>query len=41
MTGFTLDYTKHCQLEFGSYVEAHEDHDNLTQSGIARADITE
>jgi hypothetical protein len=32
MTGFTLDYAKHCRLEFGSYVQTHEDHDNSMQS---------
>jgi hypothetical protein len=26
--GTQLDYTKHCQLEFGTYVQTHEDHDN-------------
>ena len=24
----TLDYTKHCQLEFGAYVQTHEEHNN-------------
>ena len=32
MTGYTLDYHKHCRLEFGSYVQTHEDHDNSMQS---------
>jgi hypothetical protein len=32
MTGFTLDYVKHCRLELGSYVQTHEEHDNLMQS---------
>jgi len=32
MTGLTLDYTKHCWLEFGSYVQTHEDHNNSMQS---------
>jgi hypothetical protein len=32
MSGFTLDYAKHCWLEFGSYVQTHEDHDNSMQS---------
>jgi hypothetical protein len=32
MIGFTLDYAKHCRLEFGSYVQTHEDHDNSMQS---------
>jgi hypothetical protein len=29
MVGLKLHYNKHCQLEFGSYVEVHEEHDNL------------
>jgi hypothetical protein len=24
MTGIQFDYNKHCQLQFGSYVQAHE-----------------
>ena len=24
MTGTTLDFNKHCQLEFGAYAETHE-----------------
>jgi hypothetical protein len=28
IVGLKLDYTKHCQLEFGSYVQVHEEHDN-------------
>jgi hypothetical protein len=31
MTGFNLDYNKHCRLEFGSYVQTHEEHDNSLQ----------
>jgi hypothetical protein len=27
-----LDYNKHCRLEFGSYVQVHEDHDNTMQT---------
>jgi hypothetical protein len=27
-----LDYSKHCQLEFGTYVQTHEDHDNSMAS---------
>jgi hypothetical protein len=23
-----IDYSKHCQLEFGTYVQTHEEHDN-------------
>ena len=26
--GSTFDYTKHCCLEFGTYVQTHEEHDN-------------
>jgi hypothetical protein len=25
MTGITFDYNKHCQLQFGSYVQNHEE----------------
>jgi hypothetical protein len=32
MTGYTLDYAKHCRLEFGSYIQTHEEHDNLMAS---------
>jgi hypothetical protein len=28
VTGFDVDYTKHCHLEFGAYVQVHEEHDN-------------
>jgi hypothetical protein len=28
ITGYHIDYNKHCKLEFGSYVQTHEDHDN-------------
>ena len=28
MIGFLVDYQKHCQLEFGTYVQTHEEHDN-------------
>jgi hypothetical protein len=26
--GTPIDYVKHCQLEFGTYAQVHEDHDN-------------
>jgi hypothetical protein len=26
--GSTVEYAKHCQLEFGAYVQTHEEHDN-------------
>ena len=29
VTGTTMDYGRHCQLEFGEYVQMHEEHDNL------------
>ena len=28
IVGLTIDYNKHCRLEFGSYVQVHEEHDN-------------
>ena len=28
--GSQLDCTKHCQLEFGTYVQVHEEHDDST-----------
>jgi hypothetical protein len=28
IAGLKLDYTKHCCLEFGTYVQVHEQHDN-------------
>ena len=28
ITGQVLDYHKHCQYEFGEYVQTHEEHDN-------------
>jgi hypothetical protein len=28
IVGLKLDYGKHCQLEFGFYVQTHEEHDN-------------
>jgi Reverse transcriptase (RNA-dependent DNA polymerase) len=39
MTGFNIDYKRHCCLEFGTYAQVHEDHDNtmatLTTGAIA------
>jgi hypothetical protein len=26
--GLSIDYHKHCHLEFGSYAQVHEEHDN-------------
>lgn len=28
MTGFNIDYAKHCRIEFGAYAQVHEDHNN-------------
>ena len=28
VVGTNIDYGKHCQLEFGTYVQTHEEHDN-------------
>jgi Reverse transcriptase (RNA-dependent DNA polymerase)/Zinc knuckle len=28
LTGQDVDFNKHCKLEFGSYVQTHEEHDN-------------
>ena len=30
-TGLTVDYTKHCRLQFGNYVQVHESHNNMMQ----------
>jgi hypothetical protein len=32
VTGLELDYNVHCQLEFGTYVQVHEEHDNTMQT---------
>jgi hypothetical protein len=32
IVGMTIDYAKHCRLEFGSYAQVHEDHDNSMDS---------
>ena len=32
ITGFRLDYNHHCQLEFGTYVQVHEVHDNTMRT---------
>jgi hypothetical protein len=29
IVGTDVDHEKHCQLEFGTYVQTHEEHDNL------------
>jgi hypothetical protein len=28
ITGLEIDYNKHCQLEYGTYAQVHEEHDN-------------
>jgi hypothetical protein len=28
VVGQHIDYHRHCQLEFGTYVQTHEEHDN-------------
>ena len=28
LTGLTMNYHRHCRLEFGEYVQSHEQHDN-------------
>jgi Reverse transcriptase (RNA-dependent DNA polymerase)/Zinc knuckle len=32
ITGLKIDYKRHCSLEFGCYVQTHEQHDNSMQS---------
>jgi hypothetical protein len=32
VTGQKVDYSKHCKLEFGTYVQTHEEHDNTMLS---------
>jgi hypothetical protein len=32
LTGLKIDYNKHCKIEYGSYVQVHEDHDNSMQT---------
>ena len=31
LTGMEIDFNKHCQLEFGTYVQTHDEHDNSMQ----------
>ena len=31
LTGHQIEYATHCQLEFGEYVQTHEEHDNSMQ----------
>ena len=37
ITGCEIDYNKHCQLEFGEFVQAHEEHDNSMAARTAGA----
>ena len=37
VTGTTMDYGCHCQLEFGEYVQTHEEHDNLMNTRMTGA----
>jgi hypothetical protein len=32
ITGMSIDYNNHCRLEFGTYVQTHEQHDNSMAS---------
>ena len=32
VVGFTLDYASHCKIEFGSYAQVHQEHDNTMAS---------
>jgi hypothetical protein len=36
MAGFTMDYNRHCWLEFRTYVQTHKEHDNLMESQTTR-----
>ena len=31
VTGLSIDYAKHCRLQFGKYTQVHEAHDNTMQ----------
>ena len=37
LTGLHIDHNKHCTLEFGSYVQIHEEHDNSMTSRTSGA----
>jgi hypothetical protein len=37
VTGQAIDYTKHCRVEFGQYVQTHEKHDNTIATGTIGA----
>ena len=31
VTGLTINYTKHCRLQFDNYTQVHKSHDNTMQ----------
>jgi len=37
LTGLHIDHNKHCTLEFGSYVQIHEENDNSMTAPTLRA----
>jgi hypothetical protein len=37
LTGNNIDYHKHCRLEFGTYVQVREEHDNSMMSRTSGA----
>ena len=37
LTGQSWSYTTHCKLEFGDYVQTHEEHDNSMAAGTIGA----
>jgi hypothetical protein len=37
VAGMLLDYVKHCKLEFGTYVQTHEEHTNIMATRITGA----
>jgi hypothetical protein len=37
VTALGADYTKHCRIEYGQYVETHEKHDNTMKAHPAGA----
>jgi hypothetical protein len=37
VVGLKIDFIKHCQLEFGTYVQTHKQSDNSMQSGTTGA----
>ena len=37
MVGLEVNYNKHCWLEFGSYAQVHEEHDNSMATRTTRA----